>query len=98
MARALPAPGPGAAAIWELRPAPAAACRRVWRALLAAALVGVPAGPLLRNAIATPDALKLAAYGAVTFAAAGVFLGALADRAARALARVRLDLARGLEG
>jgi hypothetical protein len=98
MARALPAPGPGAAAVWEVRPAPARACRRGWRALLLAALAGVLAGPLLRSAFGTPDALKLAAYGAVTFAAAGVFLGALADRAARALARVRLDLARGLEG
>jgi len=98
MARALPAPGPGAAAVWEVRPAPARARRRVWRTLLLAALVGVLAGPLLGNAFGTPDALKLAAYGAVTVSFVAVLFGALADRAARALGRVRLDLARGLEG
>lgn len=96
MARALPAPGPGAAAVWEVRSAPVLACRRVWSALCVAALVGATAGPLLRDALGTPDALKLAAYGAITFSVAGVLLGALADRTARALDRVRFDLQRGM--
>lgn len=81
-----PVPGPGAAAVWEVSPAPPAEVRAVRAAILVAALAGAAAAPALRHA-APEVAPKLAAYGAVTGAcAAGVALAA-ADRARRSRVR-----------
>jgi hypothetical protein len=77
MARALPAPGPGAAARWEVRPASARARRATLGLLLVAAAAGAVAGPLLRGAVGTSHGPKFAAYGAVT-AACGVAVAAAA--------------------
>jgi hypothetical protein len=84
MAAALPAPGPGAAAAWELVPATPLDQRRVQGFLLVAGLAGALAGPVLTGTVGTPDALKLAAYGAVTLASLAAVAGALADRGRRA--------------
>lgn len=92
MASALPAPGPGAAAAWEVVQAPRHARRQVVALLVGAALAGAVLVPLLKGAIGSPDALKLAAYGAITCATVAAFLGALADRGRRALGRVLLDI------
>jgi len=90
MARSLP--GPGAAAVGDVRPAPAAACRRAVRATLGAALLGAVAAPVLKDAVGSPDALKLASYGALTFAMTATVLGAAADRARRVIDRVMLEV------
>jgi hypothetical protein len=97
MAGALPAPGPGAAAAWEVVKAPPGACRRVAALLLGAALAGATLAPPLKGAESLPDALKLAAYGAITFATFATLVGAAAARARRALARVRLDVGTAFE-
>jgi hypothetical protein len=81
LASALPSPGPGAAAAWEIVAAPPLERRRVLRVLLASVLVGAAGGPALRGALGTPDALKLAAYGAITLPCLAVVLGAAACRA-----------------
>ena len=60
--------------------------------LVGAALAGAVLVPLLKGAIGSPDALKLAAYGAITCATVAALLGALADRGRRTLARVLLDI------
>jgi hypothetical protein len=86
-ARALPPPGPGAQAAWEVRPAPLAACRRVVGMILGAALAGALSSPVLTGALGSPDALKLSVYGAITFSAAAVLVGAVADRVRRAFER-----------
>jgi len=98
MASALPPPAPGAAATWEVYPAPADACRRVVASILAAALLGAVAGPMVKDAVFTPDAPKLAAYGAIAFAMLAALLGAATDRARRVLDRVLLDVGLSLEG
>jgi hypothetical protein len=85
MARAMPSPGPGAQAAWEVRPAPLAASRRVVALLLGAALAGALAAPVLSGTLGSPDALKLSVYGAITFSAAAALAGAVADRLRRAL-------------
>ena len=54
-------------------------------------------GPLLKDALGTPHALKLAGYGILTFTAAAVTFAALLDRAARVLERVREDLRAAVE-
>jgi hypothetical protein len=64
--------------------------------LLAAALAGAAFAPLVRGAVGWPDTLRLAAYGAITFATAAAILGATADRGRRWVDKVRLDL--GLSG
>jgi hypothetical protein len=83
MAGALPAPGPGAAAAWEVVPATPLDRRRVLASLLAAALAGALAGPVLTGTVGTADALKLAAYGAITFGSLAAVMGSLADRGRR---------------
>jgi hypothetical protein len=93
MAGALPSPGPGAAARWEVSPAPAAQCRTTAGLFLIVASLGALAAPFVKGAIETPDALKLAAYGAITACCAAAVTAALVDRARRALERVRLDVA-----
>jgi hypothetical protein len=96
-ARNLPAAAPGAAAVWEVRPAPLEARRAVQRVLLAAFLVGALAGPAVRGAYGTWDALELAAFGAIDgacFAAVGL---ACAHRVRRAIAGWRIE-ARGAFG
>jgi hypothetical protein len=45
MASALPPPGPGASAAWEVVQAPPADCRRMAGFLLAVAFTGAAAGP-----------------------------------------------------
>ena len=92
MASAVPAPGPGAAAAWEVVPAPPEACRQVVACLVAAALAGAALAPFLKGAIGSPDALKLATYGAITFATLAALIGAVADRARRVIGRVLLDV------
>ena len=92
MARALPVPGPGAAARWEVRPAARAARRVTIAGLAAAALVGAALAPILKGAFDSPDAPKLAAYGAVGGSIAAAVLGAFVDRVRRVLERVRLDV------
>jgi hypothetical protein len=92
MASALPVPGPGAAATWEVVEAPPATRRRVVAILGGAALAGAALAPVLRGAIGSPDALELAAYGAITFAALAALLGAVSDRARRVIGRVLLDI------
>jgi hypothetical protein len=92
MASTLPAPGPGAAAAWEVVPAPPEACRQVVASLVGAALAGAALAPFLKGAIGSPDALKLATYGAISFAALAAVIGAVADRARRAVGRVLLDV------
>lgn len=96
MASALPVPGPGAAAAWEVVPAPPEACRQVVASLVGAALAGAALVPFLKGAIGSPDALELAAYGAITFAALAALLGAVADRARRVVGRVPLDAVAGM--
>ena len=86
------APGPGAAAAWEVVPATPLDRRRVVASLLAAALAGAVAGPVLTGTVGTPDALKLAAYGAITFGSLAAVVGSLADRGRRAIDRFLLDL------
>ena len=83
---------PPAAHARRVTPAPLAAQRWVRVALVAAAVAGAALGPALRGAVGTPDALKLAAYGCVSFASAAALAGAFAERARQALARVRLDV------
>jgi len=95
MASAVPPPGPGPS--WEVVPAPTASRRRAVGLLLAGALAGAVAGPVLKDAFGTPDALKLAAYGAITFATLASVLGSLADRARRVMGRVFLDVDAALE-
>jgi hypothetical protein len=97
MASALPPPGPGAAATWEVVRAPPQACRRVVAFLLGAALAGAVLAPALKGAIGSPDALKLAAYGAITLAMAAAILGAAADRGRRVMDRVLLDVGLAIE-
>jgi len=92
MASALPSPGPGAAAAWGVVQAPPEASRRVVASLLAAALAGAALAPFLKGAIGSPDGLKLAAYGAITFAMLAILLGALAGRARRVIDRILLDV------
>jgi len=90
MASALPSPGPGAAAAWEVVPAPPQQSRRVIGCLLVSAVFGMAAAPAIRNAVGTPDALKLAAYGAITFVTLAAIVGSAADRARRAIDRILL--------
>ena len=92
MASALPAAGPGAAAAWEVVPAPPAERRRAMGLLFACALAGALAGPALKGAMGAPDALKLAAYGAITFSTLGAIVASAANRARRVLGRVLLDV------
>jgi hypothetical protein len=66
--------------------------RRLVGLLLLAALSGAVGGPLLKDALGTPHALKLAGYGILTFTAAAITAAALLDRAARVLERVRDEL------
>jgi hypothetical protein len=97
MASAVPPPGPGAAAAWEVRRASPEACRRVVALLLGAALAGGAVAPVLKGAIGSPEALELAAYGAITFATVAAMLGAAADRGRRVIDRVLLDVGLTLE-
>jgi hypothetical protein len=83
-ARRLSLPGPGAAAVWEVRPAPEAARRVVQRALAAAVLAGAVLAPAAKGAYGTAEALKLASYGAVTGASIAAVALAAADRVRRA--------------
>jgi hypothetical protein len=55
-------------------------------------LAGAALAPFLKGAIGSPDALKLATYGAITFAALAALIGAVADRARRAFGRVLVDV------
>ncbi|HXK10913.1 MAG TPA: DUF4184 family protein, partial [Vicinamibacteria bacterium] len=87
MASALPPPGPGAAATWEVVPSSLAERRLAVGLVLAGALAGAVAGPLLKGAVGTPDAPKLAAYGAIAFATLAAVAGSLADRARRVMDR-----------
>ena len=48
--------------------------------------------PFLKGAIGSLDGLKLAAYGAITFAMLAILLGALAGRARRVIDRILLDV------
>jgi hypothetical protein len=88
-------PQPLAARPERVRPAPPAARRTVQLGLFAAALAGAGFGPVLKGALGTPDALKLAAYGSLTFCALASLIGAFADRARLVLNRVRLDVGPG---
>jgi len=97
MASALPAAGPGAAAAWEVVPAPSAERRRAAQLLLAGALAGAVAGPVLKGTVGSPDALKLAVYGAITFALLTAVVAAAADRARRVIGRVLLEVGGVLE-
>ncbi len=92
IASALPLPGPGAAAAWEVVSAPPAERRRALVVLLAAALAGAVSAPLLKTAVGTADAPKLAAYGAITFSTLAVVVAAAADRARRVIERVLLEV------
>ena len=88
-------PQPLAAHANGVRPAPAAARRVVQLGLLAAAVAGAVCGPVLKGALGTPDALKLAAYGALSFPAFAALAGAFTDRARLVLDQVRLDVGPG---
>ena len=88
-------PQPLAAEPERVRPAPAAARRMVQLGLFAAALAGAGFGPVLKGALGTPEALKLAAYGSLSFCALAALVGAFADRARLVLDRVRLDVGPG---
>jgi hypothetical protein len=96
MALAQPAPGPGAAAAWEVVKAPPLACRRVVAFLVAAALAGAVLVPFGKGAIGSPDTLKLAVYGAITVTSVAAILGAAADWGRRWIERVLPDF--GLSG
>jgi MFS-type transporter involved in bile tolerance (Atg22 family) len=65
--------------------------------LVVAALAGAALAPFLKGAIGSPDALELAAYGAITFAALAALLGAVAHRARRVIGRVLLGLSLGAQ-
>jgi hypothetical protein len=65
--------------------------------LLAAALAGAGLAPVVKGAIGSPDALKLATYGAITFATLAAILGAAAARGRRMIERFLLDVGRTLE-
>jgi hypothetical protein len=47
---------------------------------------------VLRGAVGEPEALKLSAYGLLTFAAVAGALGAFADRARLVMDRVQLEV------
>jgi hypothetical protein len=92
MARELSAGGPGAADARKLRPAARDDSARALALLLGAAVLGAVAAPLLKDAVGTPQGVKLAAYGFVTAGAAASVVAALADRARRVIERVRLEV------
>ncbi len=88
----------GMPSAWRVvRAAPPAACRSVQVGLVAAALAGAVLAPVLKGALGTPDAPKLAAYGFLTFAAAAALAGATADRARLVIERMRLDVVPAIE-
>lgn len=86
--RRLPPAGAGR----TVRRAPPEARRCVQTGLVLAALAGAALAPWLKGAIGTPDALKLAAYGLLTFATFAALLGSAADRARLVVERMRLDV------
>jgi hypothetical protein len=47
---------------------------------------------VLKGAVGTADALKLAVYGAITFSSLVAFAAAAADRGRRAIGRVLVDV------
>lgn len=98
MASALPPPGPGAAAAWEVVKAPNRACQRMAAFLLGAALAGAVLAPTLKGAIASPDALKLAVYGTITFSSLAALLGAALARLRRNIGPSRLKTSIRPEG
>ncbi len=69
-----------------LRPLPLEARDALVRALAAAAVVGALLAPLVKGAYGTPNAVKLAAYGAITAIVLTVLLGALLERLREAIA------------
>jgi hypothetical protein len=95
-ARRLAPPGPGAAAAWEVRLAPEPARRAVQRALAAAVLAGAVLAPAAKGAYGTAEALKLAAYGAITGVSIAAVALAAAHRARRAFDVPREGVGRAL--
>jgi len=85
-------PGPGAAAAWEVVPAPPAERRGTLLLLLGAAAAGAVSAPLLKSALGTTDALKLAAYGAITSSTLVVIGAAAAYRARLMIDRVLVEV------
>jgi hypothetical protein len=87
----------GAAARRRVRPVPLPTRRVVAAGLFAAALLGALLAPLAKGALAGPDGVKLAAYGAISACCAAAVAGALLDRAQGVLDRIRLDVRSALE-
>lgn len=94
---ALPAAGEAGPDEPSVQPAAPTARLSVLVGLSAVALAGAWLAPLVKGALGTPDALKLAAYGFVSFGAFAAVAGAAADRARLAIDRVMLDVGLSLE-
>ncbi len=81
LARRLPAPAPGAAAVWEVHPASRSARARLAAVVAAVGVLGGVVAPAVQGGFGSPHALKLALYGSLTLCTAAVLAGALLDRA-----------------